>query len=304
MLQTFRPGTVTLTATYLGKTDSATITVENVGTLAHRYSFTNDANDSVGTANGTLQGAATVAGGKLVLDGSDSTYLELPSGMVDGYDAITVDTWVTFNAAGTWGRLWTFGDNQANELFVSPSFLGGGAVHWYESHLTENGFAQSVSPRWENQTLHLTFVYGNGFMALYTNGAPESVNGSLMGRFDQIGGSWNRIGRSPYNDPFLNASIDEFRVYRGRLAADEILASDILGPNQALTTTATMSVSQAGGNAVLSWPLAAAGFSVQARTNLSSGTWVTLTNAPALSGGRWQVTVPDSTGARFFRLWR
>jgi len=61
MLLTFRPGTVTLTAIYLGKTNSATVTVRNVGALAHRYSFTNDVTDSVAGANGALQGSATVA---------------------------------------------------------------------------------------------------------------------------------------------------------------------------------------------------------------------------------------------------
>ena len=42
------------------------------GALIHRYSFTSDANDSVGTANGTLMGSATITGNAVVLDGVDS----------------------------------------------------------------------------------------------------------------------------------------------------------------------------------------------------------------------------------------
>ena len=41
--------------------------------------------------------------------------------MISNYDAVTVDTWVTFNAAATWARLWFIGDNQANEFYFSPS---------------------------------------------------------------------------------------------------------------------------------------------------------------------------------------
>jgi hypothetical protein len=301
MLQTFRPGTVTLSASYLGKTDSATVTVENVGSLTHRYSFTSDASDSAGGADGTLQGAATVSGGSLVLDGSGGTYADLPPGLIDGYSAVTVDTWVTFNAAATWARLWFIGDNQANEFYLSPAF---GVNHSFQAGFPIGGSGRDNSPIWQNQTLHVTCVYGNGFMGVYTNGVVHNSSSSQTGRADEIGNSISWIGKSPYNDPFMNCSVDEFRIYRGRLAPDEIQALDVIGPNQLLSTTASLSAKQLGGNIVLSWPVAAAGFSVQARAALGSGIWTTLTNVPVLAGNSWQVTLPDSSGAQFFRLWR
>jgi hypothetical protein len=55
---------------------------------------------------------------------------------------------------------------------------------------------------------------------------------------------------------------------------------------------------------VLNWPVAAAGFSVQARSSLGSGGWTTLTNAPTLVGSAWQVTVPATGTAQFYRIWR
>jgi hypothetical protein len=303
MLQTFRPGKATLTATYLGQTNSATVTVQNVGELAHRYSFTTDANDSVGTAHGALQGSATVAGGALVLDGSGGTYVELPPGLLEGYNAVTIDSWVTFNTSPSWIRLWYFGDDRANEFYLSPSFSGA-TVHSLQTGFPVNGGSRSLAPIWENQTLHVTCVYGNGTIAIYTNGILESVGNSNLGRMDQIGNSFSWIGRSPYADPFMNCSVDEFRVYRGRLAPDEILALDVLGPNALLSTVAPVTASAAGGNTILSWPVAAAGFSVQSSTSLGSENWVTLTNAPTLVGNNWQVTIPASSSAQFFRLWR
>lgn len=303
MVRTFRPGTVTLTANYLGKTSSATITVKNVGTLTHRYTFNTDTNDSVGTADGILHGTASVSGGSLVLDGGVDSYLELPPGLLKGYDAVTVDTWVTFGAAQTWARLWYFGDDRANEFYIAPS-VNGGSAHWYSLGIPVGGDTITIPPQWESQTLHITALYGNGTMEYYTNGVLHGSASPNSGRLDEVGSWFSWIGKSPYPDPFLIANVDEFRIYQGCLAPDEIQASDILGPDTLLSTSASLTANLSGGDLVLSWPVAAAGFSVQATSDLGSGAWTTLTNAPSLVGDTWQVSVPTSAGPQFYRLWR
>jgi hypothetical protein len=302
MLSTGRPGTATLTATYLGKTDSATVTVQNIATLTHRYSFTNDTSDSVGHADGTLQGSASVSGGNLALDGNPGSYVELPPGLLEGYDAATIDTWVTFNAAQTWARLWFFGDDRADEFYIAPSVNGGGA-HRFSTGITFGGPNVDTSPRWENQTLHITGIFGNGQFEIYTNGMAETALSGLTGRLAEVGNWFSWIGRSPYNDPFVNANIDEFRIYRGRLAPDEIQALDVIGPNALPISNPSLSVSAGSGNVTLKWPVAAAGFSVQGKPTIN-GNWTTLTNQPVLSNNQWQVTLPTSGSAQFFRLWR
>lgn len=302
MLATGRPGTATLTASYLGKTDSATVSVQNIGSLTHRYSFTSDTSDSVGAANGTLQGTATVSGGSLILDGNPGSYVELPPGLLGGYDAATIDTWVTFNTAQTWARLWYFGDDRADEFYVAPSVNGGGA-HRFSTGITFGGPNVDTSPRWENQALHVTALFGNGQFEIYTNGVAETALSGITGRLSEVGNWFSWIGRSPYNDPYVNANIDEFRIYRGRLAPDEIRALDSIGPNALPTTNPSLSVSVSGGNITLSWPVAAAGFSVQAKPTIN-GSWTTLTNQPVLANSKWQVTLPASGNAQFFRLWR
>jgi hypothetical protein len=302
MLRTLRPGTAVLTATFQGKTDLATVSVQNIAALTHRYTFNTDANDSVGTANGILQGGANVSGGSLVLDGNPGTYLELPPGLLEGYPAVTVDAWVTFNTAQTWARLWYFGDDRADEFYIAPS-VNGGSAHWISTGIPFGGNTLTRSPQFQNQTLHLTGVFGNGNLEIYTNGILEAADGAISGRVDEVGSWFSWIGRSPYADPYLNANVDEFRVYRGRLAPDEIQAADILGPNQLPTTSVTATVSRSGGNVTLSWPVAAAGFSVQSKPTII-GPWTTLTSAPTLVGNNWQVTVPTANTAQFFRLWR
>jgi titin len=53
----------------------------------------------------------------------------------------------------------------------------------------------------------------------------------------------------------------------------------------------------------LSWTNAASGFSLKEATNLSPPVfWALVTNPPILTGGRYQVKVPSTNGARFYRL--
>jgi hypothetical protein len=303
MFQTLRPGTATITATFQGKTATGTITVENRGTLTHRYSFTTDASDSVGTANGVNNGDANETGGQLVLDGTSGTYVSLPANLLSNYDAVTIDAWTTLNAGQSWGRLFFFGDFQNNEFYVCPQSTG--TAHRISSGVYYGATADDV-PNWQNQTIHITTVYGNGSLELYSNGVPVRVFGNIIGPLSQVGESLAWIGQSPYGgDPYMNCSVDEFRIYQGRLSPEEIMASDLIGPNQLLSTNPTMTASQSSGNTIISWPVAAAGFSLQSTANLKSGPWTTLTNAPTLTGGtRWQITVPVSGQQQFYRLWR
>ena len=140
---------MTLSASFGGKTASATIRVKNEAVLAHRYSFNTDgdASDSVGGANGTLQGGATVSGGALQFTGVNSDYLDLPPGMLTNYTAVTVDAWVNFDAAQHWARLWEFTDIGAstqNEFYFSPGWLNPPNAHFYRTGFP---WGATVTPR-------------------------------------------------------------------------------------------------------------------------------------------------------------
>jgi len=307
MLTTYRPGVASLTATYNGFTSTAVVRVANEAMITHRYSFTNDASDSVGGADGTLQGAATISGGQLQLTGNTGDYLELPAGLLQGYNAVTVDAWVSFNAPNNWARLWEFNDGSfsstANEFYFAPgwnpdppsgNFYSAG-FPWGNSVYTAGALG--------NESVHLTCEYGDGWLQVYTNAVLMAGIGGVVAPADSAGTNYASIGYSPYGDPGINGSVDEFRIYNGILSPEEIQASDVLGPNEALSTTASLSASKSGGNDVLSWPLASAGFALQTSTNILSG-WTTLTNAPTMSGGAWQIVMPGTGGNSFYRLVR
>jgi hypothetical protein len=307
MLTTYRPGTVTLTATYNGLSSSAVVRVHNEAVLTHLYNFTNGAADSVGEADGTLQGAATISGGQLNLTGNTGDYLELPAGLLQGYNAVTVDTWANLNAPNNWARLWEFNDgsggNTQNEFYFSPGWNPDPTTgNFYDAGFPWGNSVYTAGPL-GNESVHITCEYGDGWLGIYTNAVLMASISGVVAPADSAGTNYASIGYSPYGDPGINGSLDEFRIYNGILSLEEIQASDLLGPGTMLSTTATLSVSLSGGNTVLSWPLASAGFALETSTNLQSG-WTTLTNAPSISGSTWQIVLPGTGSSAFYRLVR
>ena len=134
-------GTATLTAKVgaLNSINSLTVTVTDPpASLIHRYSFTADASDSVGSSawNGTLNGVGTVInGGQVVLTGATNnpilgdgvaSYVQLPAGILSGLDEVTIEAWASFNVTTTnnFENLFAFGNSDVDIL---SSFYGDGS---------------------------------------------------------------------------------------------------------------------------------------------------------------------------------
>jgi hypothetical protein len=52
----------------------------------------------------------------------------------------------------------------------------------------------------------------------------------------------------------------------------------------------------------LSWPASSGSFALQQNPDLTATNWMTLTNAPVLVSGEYQVGLPSSAGSMFYRL--
>ena len=130
-LSALAAGTATITATFQSKQASNVVTVVNPLThnLRHRYPFTTDASDVVGTANGILQGGASIANNQLVLDGV-SGYVSLPAGLVAADTNITLEAWVTNTVSATWSRIFDFGSGTTVNMFLTPVAGGTGALRF------------------------------------------------------------------------------------------------------------------------------------------------------------------------------
>jgi hypothetical protein len=313
LVRAVAPGTATLTFNFGGKTATQNITVSvPAATLKHRYSF-NDADgtitatDSVaGTSgDGTLVGTATIAGGKLVLDGV-AGYVDLPTQLVSGYYALTLEAWVRFGANAAWARLYDFGSQNAGgnagetSIFFTPHTGGNGL----EMTMFVPGRNDHISgPGLDNTTNHLVAVYfpAAGYQELYLNGVRVGVNTGATIQLSEIVDTFNWIGRSLFPaDAYLNATIDEFRIYEGALGATEVAANFSAGPGS--LPGPKLTVTKNGGNIQLTWPTTA-GFTLQTATVIT-GPWSN--SALPVTNQNGQSTATDiistTAGAKFYRL--
>jgi alpha-L-arabinofuranosidase len=325
-------GMTSIIASYasLGLSATQAIQVSYVPTtLMHRYSFTNGAaNDLIGAANGTLVGNATISGGQLVIPNKTSAapatdYLELPAGILTnaGYGidpAVTVEAWTTISPNQyTWANLFDFGNRDANGQAEYDIHV---CVHSSDNS-TISGISDSDNANVDYQyidlgsgtsldastNVHVTAVYDPpaGYEAIYLNGVLAGVNDNVTIRMSGVEDVRNIIGADNWPDPGMQGSIEEFRIYNGALQADEIAATQALGPTQLLSTASpTLAAAISGTNLTLSWPLASAGFTLQWETNISLLFWTNGLLAPQIFGGQWQVTVPVSGPALYYRLAR
>jgi hypothetical protein len=219
--------------------------------LTHRYSFTADAKDSVGTAHGTLEGAAAVADGAVSLDGTAGTYVNLPGGLISGYSAVTFEFWASLIDNGNWPRVFDIGGTNAGNGHHYIFFTGHSGAsdsrlaisdadpgYNHEQLVTTAGFLDNGSPT------HVVGVLNpaQGWGALYINGILEASSANITIPLSQVATNYAFLGKSLYTaDPYFIGSIDEFRIYDSALSSPEIAASFAAGPNSLSTDAGTLS---------------------------------------------------------------
>lgn len=229
--------------------------------LVHRYSFTSDAADSVGTAHGTVvdpAGHVSFAGGQLVLDNPDLNanpanlsqiaYVELPQGTISAlHDYMTIELWLTPHRNNAWTPIFAFGRTHNTDPFTQgfnggysgilaqmnrggttgPCFNRIAAVQ-QERILTD---ASPVLALNEPVMYAVTWDGNTNQMRLYINGelqASDTINMQLADLNDIM--CWIGIGFWP--DSVLNASLDELRIYDWALDAPWISEHYLVGPDQ------------------------------------------------------------------------
>jgi len=214
--------------------------------LIHRYSFTADARDSVGSADGALAGGAAISGGEVVLNGLGA-YVDLPNGILSGLDSITIEVWLTDHNSGSWSRIFDLGNSSGGEgvagsgtqyLFLTPQ-SGSGTLR---GAITVSGAgAGEQLLEWPGTRLpadvrkHVVWTTDGAAQAgrLYVDGVLVAENNGMTVRPSDLGVTLNNwIGRSQFSaDAFLNAEITEFRIYSSALTAAEVQESWGLGPD-------------------------------------------------------------------------
>ena len=198
------------------------------------------ARDSSGNGyNGFLQGNPQwVTGykdGALRLDPSDGDdYVELAIGsLIPTLDECTFAFWIDY-AGRTgpdddlgWQRIFDFGTSQANYIYLCPS-TGTSNMAMRLALVANNGrwdeFDASIGALptgWHHVTV--TVSDSTQTMALYVDGEFVGSKTNCVNSVDDMGETTNNwLGQSEYSDPYLDAALDDFRIYNRVFAQSEI----------------------------------------------------------------------------------
>jgi len=283
--------------------------------LTHRYSFSETGGGSTGDSvggpawTGTLPNGGTFSGGRLTLSANSQQYVSLPAGIVGGLSNFTVTAWVKLALTANWARIFDFGNNTTVSMYLTPQNGTTGEMRYA---ITTNGTGgeQQVNG---NSVLttgvwhQVAVTLGANTGILYLDGVPVGTNRAMPLNPLILGSTTNNyLGKSQWNDPYLDGAFDEFRIYSAALSPAEIAATYALGPNQLFSTNSPTLVCSVSANSLtLSWPVASAGFTLQSCTNFLQGNWLNVSSASAqIIGGQWQVTLPEAIHApsTFYRL--
>ncbi|WP_373228587.1 LamG-like jellyroll fold domain-containing protein [Cohnella sp.] len=191
------------------------------------YSFEGNANNSFGASHGIVEGAPVYTEGKIGqainLNGTDE-YVSLPSThALSTSDAITVATWVNWKGGNQWQRIFDFGNDRNQYLFLTPR-SGNNTLRF----AIKNGGGEQLiqtSQLPANQWVHVAVTLGSGTAKLYVNGEQKATASNFTIKPSDFKPKVNYIGKSQWPDPLYNGMIDEFRVYNYVLGAEEIKAA-------------------------------------------------------------------------------
>ncbi|APR80538.1 Poly(3-hydroxyalkanoate) depolymerase [Minicystis rosea] len=185
--------------------------------------------------DGTLQGSAAWIGeghigGALVLAGADP-HVALPANLLDAYDTVTIATWIKMTSLTPWARVFDFGGSAGAFMYLVPQD-GAGLMHLsvFKAATPSNREAivtsSSLLPAgvWQHLAIKVSPTSGyqmwlNGNLVAFTAfTAPNDVKPSELAPTPS-----NWIGKSQFEaDAYLQAQLDDFRIYTRALGDDEI----------------------------------------------------------------------------------
>ncbi|NLX13550.1 MAG: hypothetical protein GXY44_07855 [Phycisphaerales bacterium] len=205
--------------------------------LVHRYSFENDARDSISGVDGVLHEGTHIEDGAVVLDGTQG-FVSLPIGhTLANLRSVTLEAWVVWNGGPHGQQLFDIGESEKRHISFTPKAYPSATPQFCYNHeqLPEGGRLTAplafrrdrlahVAVTLDSEQ-HLTRLYLNGSLVMQN----RSANRTPLG-LGSAAVAW--LGRSRIEkQPAFNGRIAEFRVYRTALNPWKIQASFQAGPD-------------------------------------------------------------------------
>jgi hypothetical protein len=191
------------------------------------------ASDDAGTDLPVLTAGVPELGGNGLLFNNTSSadpntwaqYAALKPGAAN-YDDITISLWAYWNGGGIWQRLFDFGNNTTQYMFLSPNAAGTNL----RFAITTTGAEQIVQTAMlpTGQWTHIAVTLSGNTARLYVNGALAASNASVTLNPRDVAATRNYIGKSQFVDPYFNGLMDDIRIYNYARTTEQI-AQDYLG---------------------------------------------------------------------------
>ncbi|WNH10591.1 LamG-like jellyroll fold domain-containing protein [Thalassobellus suaedae] len=193
---------------------------ENTGT---------ETNDQWGLYSGMFGSSAAWTNGKdgsgIDLTGASNSYMEIEDGVVKDLTDFTIAIWVKLDALTNWTRIFDFGNNTNEYMFLTPQNGGTGKYRFaIKNGENEQQINCSVSPVigvWS----HVVITMEGSVGVMYIDGVEVGRNEDFtIYPSDLDITTQNYIGKSQFNDPYLNGAVDEFRIYNRAFTPTEVTA--------------------------------------------------------------------------------
>jgi len=224
--------------------------------LTHRWSFNGDYADSIGGSDGVVVGRAdqlsfeaSAFGGQMVKMASDNTdndsnngaSLNLGTGVL-GTDDATIEMWAKRNAVRNWARIFDYGPDNSQYLFMSWSRGTTSAADQVE---VKNKFSRldTMAPYVDGTLYHIvmTFKKNDDGSTTIVWKRRNTVTGVVEKGDSVTQAGWTLadlaspifyLGHSQWpSDRDANASYDEVRIYSGIVGDEQLAANAVLGPD-------------------------------------------------------------------------
>jgi hypothetical protein len=188
------------------------------------YRGENNALDIRGGNNGTLQGAATFAGGKVgqafSFPGNVSSYVSVPSSPSLNLTQFTVDAWIFPTTVGTAQYIVDRGNGSTDnyDLALTP---GNNVEVDFTTAANGHHSVDSVNPVQLNTWSHITGTYDGTTEKVYVNGVLD--NSAVFGD-TPTGGQPIFLGKRPNNTFPFTGQLDEVEIFNHALTTPEISA--------------------------------------------------------------------------------
>lgn len=174
----------------------------------------------------------------LLLDGS-ADYLQLPTAIANR-DEMTIALWVRWKGNGNWQRIFDFGNNENQYMFLTTNASNGKMRFAIKNNSEEQ--VMDISKLGTYTWKHITLTLSKDSVVAYIDGEKKASSTDITIRPSDFCPLFNYIGRSQFRgDAMFKGDIDDLHIYNYALSAEEVNAlfadaSDV----ENITTTTTI----------------------------------------------------------------